>query len=777
MKINENLSTKSGWEIIENSFAPEHLVASGSNFLTGNGYLGYRGTFPEWRKDRYVGCFVSDTYDNADGTWTELCNAPNALYTLLKVDGEEVSTCAPYISSPGKSEMPYCRRLDLGSGIVSMQNCWKGRCGKKLTIKTEHFASYDDLHVIPLRYQISVSDPCRIEVWAGIDGSVWDLNGKHLQDYRFNKGPGFLSLEARTGEQGILLAVLEGHTITGAAPLYREVIEAEETIFRKTVFELEGGETLVMEKMMVVYSSNDDPDPSGAALKSLNKALDKGYDRLKSAHVPYWEQFWKKTDIAIDGDLLSQAALRFNLYHNMIATPIHSDSLPIGARGLSCQAYQGAAFWDQEIFNLPMYFYTMPGVARNILTYRYKTLDGARRKAEQLGYEGAYYAWVSGKTGDELCPSFFFTDVLSGRKIRNHFNDWQMHISPDLVYAIWCYYRATGDWDFIERYGAEIVFEVARFLYSFAYFKKNKNRYEIIRVLGPDEYHENVDNNAFTNYQACFSLQTALDIYDRLKSENPSRLMDLLERLKMDGNDYEQWEEMAALLYLPQPDPESGIIEQFKGYFALEDVMPSRLEERLIDKNEYWGWPNGIAVHTRVIKQADVIQLLALHDIFPAEIVLKNYDFYEPKCQHGSSLSPAVHAIVSARIGYVDQAYRYFRRSCLIDLLDTNKAFSGGTFIGGIHTASCGASWQIVVFGFAGMAVDSRGITFNPALPEEWNNLCFKIFFRGQELHIYLDHFLLTVKAAGSNSTSIPVTVYGGRKIIAPGNEHTFHMA
>jgi len=219
MKINENLSTESGWEIIEHQFAEEHLVAAGSNFLTGNGYLGYRGTFPEWRKDRYVGCFVTDTYDNGDGKWTELCNVPNALYTLLKVDGEEVSTCCEPVPSTGTKAPFYCRKLDLKSGILSLENCWQGQNGKKLAIKTEQFASYADLHVIPLRYRVTALEPCRLEIWTGIDGRIWDLNGRHLHDYLFDSGADYLSVTARTGELGIRVAVLEGHTVSGAVPI------------------------------------------------------------------------------------------------------------------------------------------------------------------------------------------------------------------------------------------------------------------------------------------------------------------------------------------------------------------------------------------------------------------------------------------------------------------------------------------------------------------------------------------------------------------------------
>ena len=773
MQINENLSTVKGWEIIEHAFIEAHLIAAGSNFWIGNGYLGYRGTFPEWRKDRYVGCFVADTYDNADGKWTELCNVPNALYTLVKVDGEEVTTCGTASPTAGCNS-DYCRKLDLKHGILSLENSWIGGSGKQLNIKMEQFASCADRHLIAQRYQIEARQPCRLELYSGIDGSVWDLNGRHLFDYRFEGGKEYLSVQARTGELGTVITVLEGQAVSGCRPLEQEIIQGEETLLRKLSFEMQAGEKLTLEKLMVVYSSNDVPDPGAAAHKSLRAALEKGYDQLKADHRPFWDQIWDQVDLAISGDLYSQAALRFNLYHNIIATPFHSDSLPIGARGLSCQAYQGSAFWDQEIFNLPMYYYTLPDVARNILTYRYKTLDGARKKAEDLGCEGAFYAWVSGKTGAELCPSFFFTDVLSGRKIRNHFNDWQIHISPDIVYAIWSYYRASGDWDFIDRYGAEIIFEVARFLYSFAYFKKDKNRYEIIRVLGPDEYHENVDNNAFTNYQACFSLTTALDIYERLQQENPARLKELSGRLNLTEDDYSCWAEMAGLIYLPEPDPESGIIEQFRDYFKLEDLYPASLQERLIDKNEYWGWPNGVAVHTQVAKQADVLQLLAMHDFFPRQVVRKNYDYYEPRCQHGSSLSPAVHAIVAAKAGYTGQAYRYFLRSVLIDLLDTNKAFSGGTFIGGIHTASCGAAWQIIVFGFAGMQAAERKITFKPALPEKWREVSFKLVYRAQKLHISMAKASFAVKSAPENSAAVQVQVHGREETLPPGGELLF---
>ncbi len=767
MQINERFHTADGWDIFEIDYDPASLVATGSIFLIGNGYLGYRGTFPEWSKDHYVACIVSDTYDNADGNWTELCNAPNGLYTRLVVDGEEVSFCGD--TSEPWEEGTYRRGLDLRSGIFFSETAWCGKKGQRAKLKTERFASYADLHILPMRYEIEALSDFILELFTGIDGRVWDLNGKHLHDYRLSDKATHLALTAETGQEAVKLAVLEGHNLAGPQPLMEDLFCEDEHILRRLRFDLRAGDKVVLEQVMALYSSNDVADPYMAAEDSLSAALNKSYRQLKKEHTPYWQGIWDKADIKTDGDLLAQAILRFNLYHNIIATPMHSDSLPIGARGLSCQAYQGSAFWDQEIFNLPMFINIMPEVARNILTYRYRTLDGARRKAADLGYRGAFYAWVSGKTGDELCPSFFFIDVLTGRKIRNHFNDWQIHISPDIVYTIWHYYLSTGDWQFIEEQGAEIIFEVARFLYSFAYFKKDKHHYELIRVLGPDEYHENVDNNSFTNYLARYSLQKALFVYDKLKAEQPESWRELCNKISLTESEYFEWQEMAELLYLPQPDRLSGLIEQFSGYFSLEDVFPGDLEKRLLDKGEYWGWPNGVAVHTRVIKQADVLQLFSLLSSFPADVVRANFKYYEQRCQHGSSLSPAIHAIIAARIGALDRAYEYFLKSCLIDLSDTNKAVSGGTFIGGIHTAACGAAWKMVVFGFAGLHITEDYLCFDPALPGKWQRVKFSLVYHGQNLSVDVNNGIIMVKADPDNKAAVMVRAFEESAVVKAG--------
>ena len=743
MELDKNLSTKTAWELTTNSFDPEQTIIMGSNFLLGNGYLGYRGTLAEWEKDNYVGCIVTDTYDLADGKWRELCNAPNGLYTKLTVDEQELSAFEGEV-------VDYQRTLNLKNGVLSRNFVWENDNNKRINLKTEKFASYDNLHLLTMKYSFSVEEDMKVTLLTGIDGAVWDLNGQHFKDYQLMEEEDLIALETTTVEEEINLDVVEGLNISGSETVKKEVIHQDKKILRKLTFDLKAGEKVVLEKYVSIYSSNDLDTPLVSAITDVAEAANNGYDKLKEMTEKEWAKIWDKSDIKIDGDLEAQAALRFNLYHNIICTPAHTDKLPIGARGLSCQAYQGAAFWDQEIFNMPMFLYTRPQIAKNLLKYRYHTLDGARKKAKDLGYYGAFYAWISGKTGQELCPDFFFENVLTGRKIRNHFNDWQIHISPDISYAFLHYYQATGDWEFIAEYGAEVIFEIAQFLVAHAYFKKDKNRYEFIRLLGPDEYHENVDNNAFTNYQAQYALDKAVTIYDRLSEEQPEQLEELFAKLDLDEQDVDNWREMVELIYLPEPDEDSLLIEQFDGYFDLEDLSPKEVEGRLQDPHEYLGWPVGVATRTQVTKQADLLQLFSMQDRFSEEVMKANYDYYEPRCEHGSSLSPSAHSIIASKVGYLEEAYQYFMESCTVDLYNTNKAIHGGTFIGGIHTAACGAAWKMIVQGFAGMKIDGYKLKFKPDLPAEWDRIEFKFKYRGQLLLIDIkkDEFKVEVLKA-----------------------------
>ncbi len=768
MDLQNNLRTETGWEIIEKSFDPDQYVTTGSNFMIGNGYLGYRGTFAEWEADQFVACVVTDTWDQApESRWSELCTVPNGLYTRLFMDDESLSAFE-------RQPEAYHRSLDLRYGVNRRAQIWRNGSGKGIQIEVEKFSSYDNLHLIPMRYHLTALDAVEITILTGIDGCIWSLNGDHFKDYDLLEDSGLIAIETRTIEHEIQIDVVEGLKILGVQPTQAEIIREDRRILRKLTFDLQAGETVTFEKVMLVCHSNQVDNPRETALAEATDALETGYQNLKAAHQSHWDQIWAISDIQIAGNLEVQTITRFNLYQATIATPAHT-KLPIGARGLSCQVYQGAAFWDQETFNMPMYLYTRPEVARNIIEYRYDTLPGARKKAQRLGYYGAFYAWTSGKTGEELFPNYFFTDVLTGRKIHNHFNSWQIHISPDVVYALWLYYEVTGDWDFMLNYGAEIAFEVAQFLVSHIYFKKDKQRYEFIRLLGPDEYHENVDNNAYTNYLAKYALEKAVQIFGRMQSEAPNLLSELLERLGYDETVLDDWVDIVELIFLPEPDPKTRLIEQFDGFFQLEDITPADLRQRLIDPEEYWGWPAGIAIEAQVLKQADVLQLFALLDIFSPEVMRANYEYYEPRTEHGSSLSPSIHGLIATKAGLPAEAYRYFMEASTIDLYNASKkVMSGGEFLGGIHTAANGGVWLMLVRGFAGFEMDGETVVFKPAVPQEWELLTFKLMIRGNELTIAMDHAQVSVQSAAENPGGVTVRVAERSLAVKPGAVATF---
>ena len=739
-KIAENLYTITGWDIIKKGYNSEQSITDGTTFLLGNGYLGYRGTFAEDRKEDYVACIVTDTWDNADGKWEELSNVPNALYAAFYVDNSLVDL---------KKDSQFKRVFSLKDGLTTRE-VEKTVQGVTWRVKEDKFVSYSEKNVIAMRIQFSVDQDLDIEYKTGIDYDLWNINGEHLTDYQTSYDHGDPYIECKTQEKGTEIVVNSLIQCSFDGDNYHD----SRLFGKRYALSLKAHQTYQFDHFMVVHTSNDYANPKHASF--AQKSALKSYEDVYQAHREAWDYLWTLHDIKLQGNLIDQVALRYNLYQAIIATPVHKP-LPIGARGLSCQAYQGAAFWDQEIYNLPMYLYTHQQVAKNILIYRYNTLDGARKKAKKHGYEGAFYAWISGKTGDELCPDFFFKDVLSGRPIRNHFNLWQIHISFDISYTIHRYYLATEDFDFMTQYGLEMLIEIARFAASRVVYLPRLDRYDIRQVQGPDEYHENVDNNAYTNYLAKFSLEYALNYLTMLENYELESL-----RKKLDLRDQELllWKEIHEKLYLPEISKD-GLLEQFDGYFKLESIVPaSDVTKRLIDPEEYYGWPNGITVFTQCLKQADVIQLFSLYpNLFEKSIVEKNYDYYEPRTLHFSSLSPATHAIVAAQVNKTSEAYRHFKRSVMIDLLNTNESVSGGTFIGGTHTAANGASWQIVMHGFIGFSIDEDGLNFNPQLPSDWQSLETRLEYKGHPMKIIVDKTTLEIIMIKPFKTSISVRV------------------
>jgi 1,2-alpha-glucosylglycerol phosphorylase len=762
-----------GWVVVDDHHDPDQVANLATSHLTGNGYLGYRGTLPEWDASATVGCTVSDTWDNADGKWSELCNVPNALYARWEGLGEAIVVAADEVTSDRDLLE---RRLDVRYG--RQHRILAPASGVIDRLVDERFASMDVRHLVAQRQRLFAEPGTRLTFTTGIDGQVWSLNGDHFAVVEPQVHPDALAMRMKTVERGLPIAVAHAVAVHGGEVRAERIEEADRRLYRIMDVEVGEGGLLVVDQVMAVHTGNDVDHPLPASLDLARAAIGDGYEVLLARHAVAWDARWARIDVGIDGDPVAQAVLRYNLYHNVIATPMHADHLPVGARGLSCQAYQGAAFWDQEVFNLPMWLHTFPDVARNVMIYRHRTLDGARRKAARLGYEGAFYAWISGDTGDELCPDFFFVDVLTGRPIRNHFNDWQMHISPDIAVTIDGYVRATGDREFRVEHGAEIVFEVARFLASFVYYRPADGAYHLVRLLGPDEYHENVDDNVFSLEQTRVAISGAVALWDELADDDPAALSRVREQLGLRDEERELWADIVERLHVVEPDPDTQVIEQFAGYLDLEDVTPAEVASRLAHPDEYWGWPNGVAVHTQVLKQADVIQLFVCQpERFPVEVIEANYDYYLPRTQHGSSLSRPMYGLVAARLGRVDEAYELFLAGATVDLLATSHPAPGGTFIGGIHTAACGATWQVAVLGFGGVHVRDDHVEVAPRLPADWQRFTFGLAVRGGWLDVEATPDRIRVAAPDANPAPIEVLVHGHPVSLAPGEATRLEVA
>ncbi len=766
MRLTDTLSVQpGGWTLLESGWDADRAIAVGSNFLSGNGYLGYRGTTAEQRKEGYVALVVTDTYDCADGKWRELTTAPNPLHVAARVGDTSVS-----VEQAESVEM----RLDLRTGVFTASFTQQVN-GIAVTVRVDRFASYDNLHLLAQRWSVTADADLDVTVTAGIDADVWTLNGTHLPRVDVHTDDnGHVMATGRTGESDILLAVASVASIGDGASRDATRRDEDGVHGMQHRLQIRAGEPTVLDTVAAVFSSNDTETPENSARTAVARAADQGFDVLLAASSKAWEAIWSSMDVVIEGDPVAQAALRFSAYHNRICTPAHSDRLPIGARGLSCQAYQGSAFWDQEVYNLPAFLFTEPELARSLLVYRHRTLDGARRKAVRLGYEGAYYAWVSGTTGDELCPDIFFVDVLTGRPIRNHFNVWQMHVSPDVATTIERYVQVTADEEYLLQYGAEVVFEVARFLRSFVRYNDAADTYHCMRLLGPDEWHENVDDNAFTNYQSHAALDYALRTHGWLATEHPDVLADLTGRIGLREDEVDAWRRVRDGLVLPVPDPESGLVEQFKGFHALEDVTPARVRERLLNPHEYWGWPNGVAVSTQVSKQADVAMLMWLQrHRFDESVQAANYHHYVTRCAHGSSLSHAAFGKVATQIGRLDDAYEHFLETATVDLLNTAHAVVGGTFIGGIHTAACGGTYQLAVQGFGGLDASDDHLMVSPQLPSQWSSLSYPVSWRGQRLRVDATPETVVVSADPGNDCDVSVLLAGGLVQVPAGESVT----
>ncbi|MBL4937043.1 glycoside hydrolase family 65 protein [Clostridium sp. YIM B02515] len=720
-----------GWIIEENKFDSNNIVSNGNKFMTGNGYMGYRGTLEEYTKKELAACNLAGLYDRQGDSWREPINAPNALFAALSVEGRELGIM-------NMAPIEHSQSLDIKNGIHKRCTVWDTEYGK-VKITSERFVSLTDVHMLCLKYTVSTERTCNLAIKTGIDGDVWDINGPHLEEYTVEQEKSLIKVSALTQELKVPVAVAEICERTFEAE--ESIVKTEKSIFRNIAFKTEPKVQYTIYKYASVWTENDgSKNVLEDCCLSILRASSMGYEKVYSEHIEQWKDRWEASDVLIEGSDEDQLSLRYSIYQLQIIAPMHSSKLSIPARGLSGQTYKGAIFWDTEMFMLPFFLHTAPEVARNLVNYRIRTLEGARKKAEFYGFKGAFYAWESHENGEDACSDFNVTDVFTGRPVKTYFKDKQVHISAAISYAVWETYKFTGDVSLLLNGGAEVILECARFFYSYAYFKEDKNRYEILDVIGPDEYHERVNNNAYTNKMIYYTADAALKTLELLKKEYIKDYQELIAKLDY-SKEINNLIKFKEKLYVPEPDENTLLIEQFDGYNRLEDCSLDEVRSRLINPREYWGGGHGVSSTTKIIKQADVVLMLYLFkNEYSNEVKKANWEYYEPRTEHGSSLSPCIYSLLSCEIGNSEWAYPFFVKTSNVDLTGDSKQFAGSIYIGGTHPAANGGAWMSAILGFAGLKVENGEISVNPNLPERWKRMAFKIIVRGEKYLVDITH-------------------------------------
>lgn len=740
----------------------------GNLYQLANGYMGYRGTLDEYGPEQSVGITLAGLYDRVGEAWREPVNAPNGGFTELSVDGV-------LLSELGDRVLSHIQSLNLAEAVFTRETVFRvGPADSALTLRSERFISVEERHLGVVRLTISVDAPMTVKIRTGIDGRIWDINGPHLPELSASAPNGTLVVEGLTHENQQRVAVAEC-----IAPAWDEATLANEAVsaLREVEQALTPESPLQFTKFFAVVTGNDVANDRvvAEACRVARASQQSGYEACHAAHVAAWREKWSRSDVVIDGDPEAQQALRYSIFQLLITAPWPGSGLSIPARALSGQVYKGAVFWDTEMFMFPFFLHTHPAAATELLRYRVRTLDGARRKArtEGPGYRGAFYAWESQETGDDACSYFNVGDPTTGRDLRTHFRDKQVHISGDVAIAIWKHFEHTGDDTLLREGGAEVILECARFYDSYAYFKREKQRFEILDVIGPDEYHERVNNNAFTSQVARETVRIALAVVAHFRQHHPAELEALLKRLGM-ADELACLEDLAANLHVPEPDPQTGLIEQFEGYFKLDDVSVDAVKGKRVHPNEYLGAGQGLAVPTQVIKQADVVMMLNLFkDRYDADTKRRNWEYYEPRTEHGSSLSACAYAMVAAEFGNLDYAYRYFLKTAKIDLEAAYKVFAGTVFIGGSHPAANGGAWMTAVMGFGGVQADRDGLHIRPRLYRQWQRLAFSLCYRGDAFQVDITPSKLTVAADPANARFHTLDLAGEAVTCPPGTTVT----
>lgn len=744
------------WSVIEDSFDAERQMIAESIFAIGNGRMGQRANFEE----AYSGATLQGNYiggvfypdKTRVGWWkngypdyfAKVINAPSWIGIHSYINGELLDLSKVTFDS-------FERILNMKEGFLSKKCTLTLSNGIQLRIESKRFISLTQFEVGAIHYEITpINKQCNIRIQSFIQSDVYNQDSNYNECF-------WESISGKCSQKGIVAvdrttkSPFNVPQFTVATAISNSFSKTATRTYKKDKLqlnefaecELQKGETLIIEKIATQVSSlnHDEKGIESIALQSLKKVGKIGFDKLFAEHKKAWAEKWKMSDIVIKGDVKAQQGIRFNIFHLQQTYTGEDSRLNIGPKGFTGEKYGGVTYWDTEAFCFPFYLATSPeSVSRNLLLYRYKQLDRAIANGEKLGFTkgAALYPMVT-VTGDEC------------------HNEWEItfeeiHRNGAIAHAIYDYVTYTNDKAYIVDYGLEVLIGISRFWAQRVSLSPTKRKYMILGVTGPNEYENNVSNNWYTNYYARWCLSYTMECVSWVKSVAMEQYKELSKRISFEELELARWSDIVNNMYLPFDD-KYGIILQQDGYLDKEPLVVANIPTDQRPINQHWSWDR--ILRSPFIKQADVVQgLYVFEDDFESETLKKNFDFYEARCVHESSLSPCIHSVVASKIGEHDKAYELYLRTVRLDLDDYNKEAKEG-----LHITSMSGSWLAIVKGFAGMRIHKHEISFSPYIPKNWKSYSFSIIYQGTLLTIDISKKM--IKIAINSGKVANIKVYG----------------
>lgn len=753
-KVADNYFVTHPWQVVEEGFDPEHSQVAESVFSLGNEYTGLRGYFDEGYSGKtLVGSYLNGVYERRNLPksgykgmlrFTEfMVNTVDWIYTRILCNGQKLDLNESKFSD-------FRRILDLRSGILSRSFVWQVDESTALQLSFERFTSMEQEQLVGQKLTVKVlQGTAHLTIRAGLDFSRPHVS---MEETMFETE----SMESTGNRSRIMAATKTTKQRVYAAAKFCGMEgtpwEAEQGITSNRFHaELTVEESAVLERVVTLLSARNDSERAslGSRIQAANAELEAAdYETLKAETAAWWDKQWEVSDIEICGDDENQQGIRFCIFQ--LHQTLHSAKYGavFGAKGLTGEAYNGNTFWDSEVCCLPFYLFTNPEAAKSFLKFRYDTLPEAKERAAELDCEGAFYP-IATISGRECCDLWQHASL-------------QLQASTGVAYGLWNYVNQTGDRDFLYRYGAQMLVEICRMLASRGNWDPVTGKYGYYCVMGPDEFQMMVHHNAYTNFMGQKTFRFTLEVLSEMASAEPAGYAGL----HVTEEERADWRNKADKMYLPY-DAQTKLFEQHMGYFHLPHVDINAIPTTQFPLYSHWSYER--IYRNDMVKQPDVLMFMMMYGSeFTREQLAANYDFYEPRCIHESSLSPSIHSILACRLGRMEKAESLFGFATRMDLDDYNRNTREG-----LHTTSIAGAWMNIVCGFGGLRSDSAKLTLAPGIPKGWGGYTFRVCSHGSVVRVEVaqTHVTLTVQTGDS----VPAVLYG-KEVLVTGKPMTFPL-